>query len=273
MNPSFVIVICSALFFYSCKGTVNRSSDVNLNVVKNKAAKATENTTSPKPLRPVFGYRFVITGNFDGSGKIDTLTEHFFSALTHKETNKFYEDADYDQLVDSGYKKKTYCFISSSNKHIESLPIETKPQFGLSYLKNEGDLTGDGTDDISFVVNYADWSSVNFCIIMAYKKGKWQRIFSFEIRDSQLPELPQVNELYGPFGLQDAVIDEGNYPANKLIEKRLKAFGGLIKKISNNNIRVIGSVFDANGDMHDTVFVNLKTHQMKSVSNKLIESK
>ncbi|MGG9961194.1 hypothetical protein [Ferruginibacter sp. SUN106] len=119
--------------------------------------------TIPKDIKPVFGYRFIISGDFDGDGKKEQLIEHFFSGVDNKETNKFYEGlSDYDQLVALTVKKDPVSFVLSDNKNIDTLGISSTSQLlGLSFLKNEGDLNGDGTDEVSYVVNWASWSSVN----------------------------------------------------------------------------------------------------------------
>jgi len=134
---------------------------------------------------PVFGYRFVITGDFDGDGKKEKLIEHYYNGIENKETNKFYDGLiDYGDLVEQASRDKTYSFVLSDNKNIDTLNIASDGRsFGLSYLKNEGDLNGDGTDEVSYVVNNADWSNLNTWHIMTYKKGQWKDLYYFAIWD------------------------------------------------------------------------------------------
>ena len=40
--------------------------------------------TIPKDIKPVFGYRFVISGDFDGDGLKEMLVEHYYSQLKTK---------------------------------------------------------------------------------------------------------------------------------------------------------------------------------------------
>lgn len=205
---------------------------------------------------PVFGYRFVIEGDFDGDGKREALTEHYVSTLDNNETDKFYEDMDYDELVALTVKKAPYSFLLSDNPLIDTMRISTNAQqFGLAYLKNEGDLNGDGTDEISYVINYADWSSSNTWHIATYKNGQWQTLYRFAIWDWQLPDLPDTHNRYGLFGLEDKTIIPANDTLNRRIEQNLLDFEGLVKKMENNRIRIIYSNDEAE---LDTMIIRLK---------------
>ena len=213
--------------------------------------------TLPKNIKPVLGYRFILTGDFDGDGKKEKLVEHLFSSLDNKETNKFYDSlSDYDQLVALTIKKEPFSFVSSDNKLIDTLHISTNGQLlGLSYLKNEGDLNGDGTDEISYVVNWADWSNLNTWHLVTYQNKKWKELYSFQIWDWQLPDLPETFNQYGLFGLEQKIVNNTNDAINKQIEKELLDFKGLVKKIKTNKIQVI-----YRNDMaeEDTIIVDLK---------------
>jgi hypothetical protein len=137
-------------------------------------------------------------------------------------------------------RKEPYTFVTSSNKSIDTLHITSKGQaLGLSYLKNEGDLNGDGTDEISYVVNWADWSNLNTWHIMTFKNKKWTELYSFPIWDWQLPDLPETRNQYGLFGLENKVINSTSDSVNRQIEKELKAFKGLVRLIKINKFQVI----------------------------------
>ena len=126
---------------------------------------------------------------------------------------------------------------------------------GLSYLKNEGDLNGDGTDEVSYVVNWADWSNTNTWHLVTYKNKKWKELYSFAIWDWQLPDLPETFNQYGLIGLEQKIINTTNVTMNKRIEKELKDFKGLVKKVKTNKIQVI---FKNNEAEEDTMIVDLK---------------
>lgn len=211
-----------------------------------------------EPLKPVMGYRFVITGNFDGSGKTDTLTEHFISSIDHRETNKLYEGIDYDSLIALNQKKTPELVLYSSNKNIAPFKMDAGYQLGLAYLKNEGDLNGDGRDEISYVVNYTDWSNLNECVIATYKNKKWRTIYAFDIWDWQLPNLPGTYNDLGIAGRENFVPVK-NDTVNQKILKNFNEFQGLIKKVAKNKMRIIYMKMDhENGPELDTTVVDIR---------------
>ncbi len=209
-----------------------------------------------KNYTPVFGYRFIITGDFDGDGKKEKLVEHYISGIDYRETNKFYDSvSDYGDLVDLAHKKHPLSLVTCTNKSIHDLLIDDNGiSFGLSYLKNEGDLNGDGTDEVSYVVDWTDWSSLNTWYIMTYRDHQWKVLYSFEMWDWQLPDLPEVFNQYGYFGRENKIMYTGNDTINGFLEKDLHDFKGLVKKIKTNKIQII---FDNNADM-ETAIVDLR---------------
>jgi hypothetical protein len=253
MKLRFVTPVLFFVVIFSCKSPDKKTDKQSVS----KAGNTNKSDTSLKKIViPVFGYRFVITGDFDGDGKKETLVEHYFSGIDNKETNKFYEGIDYDELVDRTIKNKPYSFVSCDNKLIDTLKISSSPQlFGLSYLKNEGDLDGDGADEVSYVVDGADWSNMNSWHIMTFKNKKWKELYLFAIWDWQLPDLPETFNQRGPFGMEDKIINTENVAANKKIKQNLDNFEGLVKKISNNKIRIIYQTSEAE---LDTTIVDLR---------------
>jgi len=243
-----ISVIVSVVFVAtSCKQTKSQS----------QIAMITEEVSSDSvKIKEVFGYRFVITGDFDGDGKREQLIEHYFSLRDNKETNKFYEGLeDYDDAIELAVEKNTYVFLSSDNSLIDTLRIIKGGQvFGISYLKNEGDIDGDGGDEISYVVDWADWSNLNTWHIMTFKNGKWKELYSFPIWDWQLPNLPYTTNQYGLMGTEGKVIITDNDTLNTIIEEELSEFKGLVRKINTNKIQVI---FKNDEAMMDTMIVDL----------------
>ncbi len=211
--------------------------------------------TLPKNIKPVFGYRFIIEGDFDGDGKKEKLAEHFFSGLDHKETNKFYDSLpEYEQLIALTVHKKPISFVSCTNPKIDTLLIASQGQLlGLSMLRNEGDLDGDGGDEISYVVNWADFSNINTCYLMTCKDHHWQELYSFGIWDWQLPDLPETFSHYGLFGTEGKEINT-NDTVNQRLEKELNGFSGLIRKLQTNRISITYRNEEA---MEDTKIVDL----------------
>jgi hypothetical protein len=266
MRTPLIIAFSVLTLLFACDTSTNKkqgekavSDNDTLKQDSSKTTNLLEETLEaiPENIKPVFGYRFILSGDFDGDGKKESLIEHFFSGLDNKETNKFYDGlSDYDQLVALTVKKEPISFVSSDNKRIDTLHISSGgPLLGLSYMKNEGDLNGDGTDEVSYVVNWADWSNLNTWLLMTYKNKKWTVLYSFSIWDWQLPDLPETFNQYGLFGLDNKIINTTNDTLNKRLEKELLAFKGLVKKIKTNKIQVI---LRNNGAEKDTIIVDLK---------------
>lgn len=256
MRIPLIISFSTSMFLFSCGNSTTKKVETT---VKPHLAPSQEvySNTPPKNIKPAFGYRFILSGDFDGDGKKERLVEHFFSGLNNKETNKFYANlSEYDQLVTLTLKKSPYSFVTSDNELIDTLRIDSEGQlFGLSYLKNEGDLTGDGREEVSYVVNWADWSNLNTCHLVTYKNKRWVELYSFPIWDWQLPDLPETFNQYGLFGLQQKLINSTNDTVNARIEKELIAFKGLIKKVKKNKIQVV--VRNDEAEL-DTMVVDLK---------------
>lgn len=268
-TPLTITILISTLLF-SCDNSTKKTQDKKrvshvdtLQLDSSKSRNPIEETLKniPENIKPVLGYRFILTGDFDGDGKKEKLIEHFYSLLDNKETNKFYDSlSNYNQLVALTEKKEPYSFVSSDNSRIDTLHISTDDQLlGLSYLKNEGDLNGDGTDEVSYVIDWADWSSWNTWHLVTYKNKKWIELYSFPIWDWQLPDLPETFNQYGLFGLEQKIINTTNDTVNKRIEKELLDFKGLVKKVKTNKIQVI---FRNDETEEDTMIVDLK--QLKS---------
>lgn len=194
-------------------------------------------------LTPIMGSRLVLYGDFDGDGLPDTLTEHFFSSIDNRETNKYYKDLDYELLVRLNDQQFPFSFVSSSNSKIDTLRIGSESLFGLSWLKNEGDLNGDGTDEVSYVVDLADWSSLNHCTLMTYRHHRWEVLYRFPIWDWQLPDLPQTENESGSFGIPDKTVG-GDAAASRA------NFSGFIKKIKPGKIMVW---FENKGEQDSTI--------------------
>lgn len=265
MRTPLILSISLLTLFFSCDFATKEKQEKKvvshldtLHLDSPKAINQLEETlqTTPKEIKPVLGYRFIISGDFDGDGTKEKLTEHFLSGLDNKETNKFYENLpDYEQLVALTEKKEPISFITSDNKRIDTLHISSDKQLlGLFYLKNEGDLNGDGSDEVSYVVNWADWSSLNICHLITYKNKKWTELYSFPIWDWQLPDLPETFDQYGPFGLEQKIINTVDDTLNKRLENEFLNFEGLVKKIKTNQVQVIFRNKEAD---EDTMVVDL----------------
>jgi hypothetical protein len=81
------IALLTFVGFYSCNSNKKHSIIVEKDTSKVQTPKDSVVITH----RPVFGYRFVITGDFDGDGRKERLVEHYYSGIDNKETYKFDE--------------------------------------------------------------------------------------------------------------------------------------------------------------------------------------
>ncbi|MCL9805778.1 hypothetical protein NAT51_12585 [Flavobacterium amniphilum] len=261
MKPTTAFLfLISTLLFISCKKEIPADNTIkskeNKTALKQKTDTAAEKKSKeeeetmdwiaeelkkiPKNIKPIFGYRFVIDGDFNGDGKKEKLIEHFYSLKEKKETNKFYDNlGDMGQLIALTINKDPMSFLISNNTKIDTMMVSGHgQQIGLSYLKNEGDLNGDGTDEISYVINYADYSNLNSWHIATYKNNQWTEIYSFDIWDWQLPDLPEACNQYGLFGTEDKIIVTENDSLNQALEKQLKEFKGLVRKVKKKRIEI-----------------------------------
>ncbi len=152
-------------------------------------AVAQTDTVAKAPVENALGERMTLEGDFDGDGQKETLREHYVSRDNGKELSRNYPEVEYDSLVEMVIAQRPKLYLSCSNSAIKELPISEIDQlFGFLQLKNEGDLNGDGTDEISYIVNFADQSTVNHFYIYTFQNQQWKELASFEIREWQLED-------------------------------------------------------------------------------------
>ena len=161
---------------------------------------------APKPLAvqadasvELFGHRMSVLADINGDGLLDPLTELYFSRRLGREVAKYVKDVPYDSLVKRTYDLEALVLLRSSLDHVDTLDVRGTG-FGLSLLVNEGDLDGDGADEIGYVPDNADWSNTNTYRVITWKKGGMQVLFTFPIWDWQLPDLPDAEREYGLIG-------------------------------------------------------------------------
>lgn len=151
-----------------------------------------------------------LTGDFNGDGIKDTLHEHYFSKTLNREVTVPISNDDidgFDSIISKIYDLAPISFMTCSNSKVDTLHFSNSvPLFGLYYIKNEGDLDDDGADEISFILDWADFSTTNTCYIASYKNGKWINLYSFPTWE---------------------------WAADEQMDK-----GGLIKKLATNKIEV-----------------------------------
>lgn len=133
----------------------------------------------------------MVTGNWKGDGKTDTLYVCYYSrALNRAIASPLFLYGDkisYDELVERTMKLDPVIYIINKNNVTDTVAtIDAGGQlFGLYFMDNKGDLDGDGGDELLYLVNYADWSSTNTYYIFSYKENKWNNLFDFPVWEWQ----------------------------------------------------------------------------------------
>ena len=188
----------------------------------------------------MLGSRLSVDADVNGDGQKEILTEKYISGVTGKELSKIQDTtvslSDFIKHVDS---QKAYCYLSVGNGAIDSMPISSQSQMlGLLYIKNEGDLDDDGGDEISYVINWADYSNTNECILMSYKNNKWIELYRFDIFETMVPELPSSTIESSPFGSQLISNTTENDDLLKQQQEEYASFKGLIRKVGKRKIEV-----------------------------------
>lgn len=139
--------------------------------------------------------RFSIRGDFDGDGFEETLYES---------ATKIFSDND------------------------EITPLELDTDLGVYFLVNEGDLDGDGGDEISLMSVYRDYSNVNYFRIFSYTGNSWREIFNCKVHEYDCPN-------YKPTKPEEMFCytykKKNNYNMNKVV---LKHHDGVIDVIATH---------------------------------------
>jgi hypothetical protein len=219
LTSHFIILI--TLVFFACDNTIKNSNN------------ATDKESSVN-----LGSRLIVIADVNADGILDTLKEKFISQQSGNEVSKMKDTTiSYDEFLNYLKQQQPHCYMSTGNKVIDSLPISSAQQLlGLLFIKNEGDLNGDGGDEISYVINWADQSNRNECILVTYKENRWVELCRFDIFETMVPELPGSVIETGPFGTKLITTN-----SNEFIDEQIKQyqnFKGLIRKKAKGKIEV-----------------------------------
>ena len=139
--------------------------------------------------------KLLVTGDFDGDKKLDTLFQHNFSKLNKKEI-KIAPDPfknDWENVVDWFYKQDSYVYLSTNENNADKLSLTTAQ--GLYCLINIGDNNSDGKDEIALVVDLCDFSSLNSCNIYTLCNKKWEKLKQFGVREDSFDYISGVRPI------------------------------------------------------------------------------
>lgn len=172
-----LILSCVIITFQSCQENSNNQKEVDLDSITTSVA---------TPIYPPFPPPNLITGDFTGSGTIDSLLEVIVDNKKNVIQYPTHILSTYEDLVEYATKKSIQVLLKP-NFTLDTLSVNTGGSaFRLFHLKNEGDLNNDGSDEVSYVIDWADYSSLNTYHIITYKNGAWHKLYSFPIWEWQL---------------------------------------------------------------------------------------
>ena len=158
-------------------------------VKEEEAAVSTADSTAnykTQTIKTPAGNRFFVMGDFNGDGRLDTLFESYYSTLNRKEVYKHYhpEEVEKDNVLIG--KQKANCKLYSHNPAIDTFVVSDEYlQSGLLLIENLGDLNGDKTDELGYIVDLADISFTNAYIIISYVPAtrEWKELLRFKINE------------------------------------------------------------------------------------------
>lgn len=105
-----------------------------------------------------------VDGDFNGDGEDEYAAIYSFKRLSADGIER--EEWDY-------YKYDHYDYVIFGDSSIVSIDIE----YSGSYLINEGDLDGDGADEIG-LFNHGGYSTWGMYCVYTYKNGVWSELIS-----------------------------------------------------------------------------------------------
>jgi len=129
------------------------------------------------------GYRLAptlsITGDFNGDGKPDTLSQFVTDSLG-KPLTYIVEAGTYEEDIIL-YSKLGYQNTFTLNGNVAN--VDNHAALGLYCLINIGDLNNDKRDEIVLVPDNMDFSRHNYCYIYTLCSSGWTNLFSFSVHE------------------------------------------------------------------------------------------
>jgi hypothetical protein len=211
---TFIIILLAIVSLIGCGAQSLEEPVIN----EVKSVNWMDTIQKPEVGEPIWGYRFVLVGDFNADRQQDTLIEYFIDDSTGLETNKFFTDlpnSDH-QYYDVKFRQ-VYSFLLSKQEDIDTLYAGG---LGPLYAEVIGDIDGDGGDEIGMVYMDATPSNLNSYNILSYQDGKWKDIGGVAVRDFDFPPLPGYNKRYGLFGAAGE-FDIEDDSINLLVEEQL----------------------------------------------------
>lgn len=228
MKRRFLIVFLfgyafiALLFIVSCSGKhldmpISKTVFTHPDSLKMKADSLLQKSS------PVMGYRFIVTGDFDGNHVADTLYERYTDSLYVKESPKYYASVDtIFEYWDMTFLNRYFGYRSFIEWKAKNLRLNGG-HLGFHYIENCGDINDDGKDELMLVRQWDDFSSMNTGYFYTYADGEWQEIYTTPIWEWQFPPIPSASMIPGLFGNFEYDITDDTAD-NAALEKQLKAY-------------------------------------------------
>lgn len=121
-----------------------------------------------------------IEGDFDGDGHKEKMVS-FVSDSTGKAVNRLPYGEDWAETLDYVFGNGINTKLYIEGKKSDTIKLGTS--MGVYCLINLGDINNDKKDEIVFVIDNPDYSSVNTGRIYSLCNGKWSEIKTFGVHE------------------------------------------------------------------------------------------
>ncbi|KOS07772.1 hypothetical protein AM493_18225 [Flavobacterium akiainvivens] len=120
-----------------------------------------------------------ITGDFNGDGKQDTLSQFVADSLGNK-LDYILDTGDWDTTIPLYTRMHYYNEFTLNGSLID---INRQMGVGLLCLINLGNINSTKGDEVALVPFLKDYSNLNHCRIYSYCSGNWAEVFNFNINE------------------------------------------------------------------------------------------
>ena len=148
-----------------------------------------------------------ITGDFNGDKRKETLREVWRNGQCEK-------IASIEYLWKHKDEQDMTTTLVCSDKRIKPFPLDNA-YLGLSILQNEGDLDGDGRDEISLTLN-RETSTWHPLFLYKYQNNGWKLIYEAHVNDENRDKVYQKGDAKGEFKVLE--YDEIGNETQKIIK-------------------------------------------------------
>lgn len=147
----------------------------------NRSKLETPIPTTQKPTQNyITPHTLSIEGDFDGDGEKEKMVS-FISDSTGKAVNRIPYGEEWSETLDYVFGNGITTKLYMEGKKSDTIKLGTS--MGVYCLINLGDINKDKKDEIVFVIDNPDYSSVNTGRIYSLCNGKWSEIKTFGVHE------------------------------------------------------------------------------------------